>query len=522
METGDKNAPKSRVIGYAVAIIVLLFGGLFALRGPLNEAGDQEEVVEAPVETPTETPAVAEAETTAAPAEVEVAEAQEPAVEEPVAEAVAEVEETVETAVEEVAEAAETVAEEVAETAAEAVADVIVPAFDVVRVDADGQAIVAGTAAPDSTVEVLLDGEVFASTKSDGQGKFAALFDVPTSDAARVVTLSVDGDEPIQSAANVILAPSQPVVAPTVAEAAAETAAEAVETAVADAAETVEETAEAATDVVASAVESIAEAAEGADAVAEAAGDVVAAMTDTTEANSGTVADTAEAIAQTATETAETAGDVVAALSSPSEEVQPATDTTEAAVAEPAAPTVLLADEDGVKVLQTGGDTPTEVSVGAITYGADGAVNLSGTGVPGNFVRLYLDNGLIATVPVSENGTWELSSDAIAAGTYTLRADEVDANGAVVSRFETPFKREAAADLIAAAPAPAEDAADAPATTRVSAVTVQPGFTLWGIARESYGDGMLFVKVYEANKSLIRDPDLIYPGQVFEVPALDQ
>lgn len=515
METGDKIAPKSRVIGYAVAIIVLLFGGLFALRGPLNEAGDQEEVVE----TPTEAPAVAEVETTAAPAEAEVTEVQEPAVEEPVAEAVAEVEEAVESAVEEVAEAAETVAEEVAETAAEAVVDVIVPAFDVVRVDADGQAIVAGTAAPDSTVEVLLDGEVFASTKSDAQGKFAALFDVPTSDAARVVTLSVDGDEPIQSAANVILAPSQPVVAPTVAE----TAAEAVETAVADAAETVEETAEAATDVVASAVEGIAsEAVEGADAVAEAAGDVVAALTETTEASGDAVADTAEAIAQTTTETADAAGDVVAALSTPSEEAQPATDTTESAASEPAAPTVLLADEDGVKVLQTGGDTPTEVSVGAITYGADGAVNLSGTGVPGNFVRLYLDNGLIATVPVSENGTWELSSDAIAAGTYTLRADEVDADGTVVSRFETPFKREAAADLIAAAPAPAEDAADAPATTRVSAVTVQPGFTLWGIARESYGDGMLFVKVYEANKSLIRDPDLIYPGQVFEVPALDQ
>ena len=514
METGDKNAPKSRVIGYAVAIIVLLFGGLFALRGPLNEAGDQEEVVEAPVETP----AVAEVETTAAPADAEVAEVKEPAVEEPVAEAVAEVEETVASAVEEVAEAAEA-AEEVAETAAEAVADVIVPAFDVVRVDADGQAIVAGTAAPDSTVEVLLDGEVFASTKSDAQGKFAALFDVPTSDAARVVTLSVDGDEPIQSAANVILAPSQPAVDTTVAE----TAAEAAETAVADAAETVKETAEAATDVVASAVEGIAsEAAEGADAVAEAAGDVVAALTETTEASGDAVTDTAEAIAQTATETADAAGDVVAALSTPSEEAQPATDTTEAAVAEPAAPTVLLADEDGVKVLQTGGDTPTEVSVGAITYGADGAVNLSGTGVPGNFVRLYLDNELIATVPVSENGTWELSSDAIAAGTYTLRADEVDVNGTVVSRFETPFKREAAADLIAAAPAPAEDAADAPASTRVSAVTVQPGFTLWGIARESYGDGMLFVKVYEANKSLIRDPDLIYPGQVFEVPALDQ
>ncbi|MBD3765996.1 MAG: LysM peptidoglycan-binding domain-containing protein, partial [Rhodobacterales bacterium] len=52
-------------------------------------------------------------------------------------------------------------------------------------------------------------------------------------------------------------------------------------------------------------------------------------------------------------------------------------------------------------------------------------------------------------------------------------------------------------------------------------VTVQPGNTLWGISRERYGQGVLYVRVYEANRSQIRDPDLIYPGQVFTVPAAD-
>jgi nucleoid-associated protein YgaU len=54
--------------------------------------------------------------------------------------------------------------------------------------------------------------------------------------------------------------------------------------------------------------------------------------------------------------------------------------------------------------------------------------------------------------------------------------------------------------------------------TAAAIITVQPGFTLWGIASESYGDGLLYVQVYEANKDQIRDPDLIYPGQVFTVP----
>ncbi|MEN8660411.1 MAG: LysM peptidoglycan-binding domain-containing protein, partial [Marivita sp.] len=49
-------------------------------------------------------------------------------------------------------------------------------------------------------------------------------------------------------------------------------------------------------------------------------------------------------------------------------------------------------------------------------------------------------------------------------------------------------------------------------------VTVQPGNTLWAIARDRYGEGPAYVKVFEANRDRIRDPDLIYPGQVFSIP----
>ena len=52
-------------------------------------------------------------------------------------------------------------------------------------------------------------------------------------------------------------------------------------------------------------------------------------------------------------------------------------------------------------------------------------------------------------------------------------------------------------------------------------VTVQPGFTLWRIATETLGEGVLYVQVFEANKDQIRDPDLIYPGQVFTIPAAE-
>ncbi|GAB1363633.1 hypothetical protein MASR1M32_28690 [Rhodobacter sp.] len=61
-------------------------------------------------------------------------------------------------------------------------------------------------------------------------------------------------------------------------------------------------------------------------------------------------------------------------------------------------------------------------------------------------------------------------------------------------------------------------AAPAPAPAPVT-VTVQPGHTLWAIAKGELGEGVLYVQVYEANREAIRNPDLIFPGQVFTIPS---
>ena len=49
-------------------------------------------------------------------------------------------------------------------------------------------------------------------------------------------------------------------------------------------------------------------------------------------------------------------------------------------------------------------------------------------------------------------------------------------------------------------------------------IAARPGLTLWAIAQESFGGGVMYVQVFEANRDKIKDPDLIYPGQVFTVP----
>jgi nucleoid-associated protein YgaU len=176
-------------------------------------------------------------------------------------------------------------------------------------------------------------------------------------------------------------------------------------------------------------------------------------------------------------------------------------------------------------VLQQGGDTPPEVLdevvIESISYAPDGAVILAGRGRAEGYVRIYLDNRPILTALVAENGRWRGTLPAIDTGIYTLRADQVSDTGRVTSRFETPFLREDPAVLAAVAPpaatpGAAADTAPPPVIARI--VTVQPGYTLWGIAKASYGEGILYVKVFEANRRQIRNPDLIYPGQVFAVP----
>lgn len=48
--------------------------------------------------------------------------------------------------------------------------------------------------------------------------------------------------------------------------------------------------------------------------------------------------------------------------------------------------------------------------------------------------------------------------------------------------------------------------------------TVKSGDCLWNIAKKLYGDGAQYTKIYNANKDKIKNPNLIYPGQVFTIP----
>ncbi|MGL4239341.1 LysM peptidoglycan-binding domain-containing protein [Tabrizicola sp.] len=377
------------------------------------------------------------------------------------------------------------------------------PVIDTWRVTAEGEAVVSGSADPGAKIEVMVDGSVVAGGEVAATGEFALLFTLAPNPKPSLMWLSMtpSGKPAIASAEMVALGP---IEGPKLAAAEAPAAAD---------------------------------------------------------------------------ETPE-APEVVAAAE------------------EPTAPPALLLSQDGAVVLQEPAPeapaTRANVMIDTISYTPEGEVQIGGRGLPGAALRLYLDNAEKLTLQVPETGLWVTTLPDTAPGIYSLRVDQLDAEGKVTSRFETPFKREtlealAAVAGTAAAPEPSapepsteevaalaeapvaatapdvsavpeppvseEVAADEPgsteavptpeATTEVAeapepaevpvepqadsetvasaaapvTITVQPGFTLWGIAQEAMGDGVMYVQVFEANRDKIKDPDLIYPGQVFSMPG---
>ncbi|HEV7367594.1 LysM peptidoglycan-binding domain-containing protein [Arenibaculum sp.] len=173
----------------------------------------------------------------------------------------------------------------------------------------------------------------------------------------------------------------------------------------------------------------------------------------------------------------------------------------------PAAAAAPAAAAEPVRVAEpaaeSAGPGPGGVSVDVVDYSEEGSVNVGGRASPGADVQVYLDNVLVGRAGSNRDGQWRLSpEEPVEPGRYTLRADQVDGGGRVTARAEIPFQM---AEL------PADPGAG-------QNIVVQPGNSLWRIARRTYGAGMQYTVIYEANQGQIRDPDLIYPGQIFALP----
>lgn len=197
----------------------------------------------------------------------------------------------------------------------------------------------------------------------------------------------------------------------------------------------------------------------------------------------------------------------------------------EAATAEGAAPETVAAQVEAAQVLA---ETPllTDASgtprllagvsetlvIDTLSFAPDGKITISGRGAPkGALLRAYVDNAEVGLVQAGAAGGFTLRLPAATPGPHSLRLDALDAAGRVLARAEQGFEG-------IAPPPPAAAAVADTAAARSRIVTISSGNTLWAIARDTYGDPYFYVQIFEANRDQIRDPNRIYPGQVFTLP----
>ena len=401
--------------------------------------------------------------------------------------------------------------------------------LDTARVDADGLVTLAGRAEPGATIEVLV-GETLIGTISVGQdGSFASIFELSSSEEIRVVVLRTEnGDDFVYADQSLVILPSQ-IVKKALEEnlqlpdevASLEPSGEVMSVGSLEMKGSVEsQEAETAKDDEKLTSETKVQP----EAVEKPEIDVTEAeILEEDQEETGQVDPSQLEEQETQLEPQEASekselSEKKANISESDTDVnfsdndlEISNSTTNSSTSQPK---VVVADSDGIKVLQDDQGAKDQLALDAIAYDPLGNVTLSGRSNPDGLVRFYVNNEAISAAKTDDTGYWETDLSDVIPGTYTLRIDELGLRGDVVSRLESPFKREdrqKLAALIAPSSSP----------VRINIVTVQPGNTLWAIARKRYGDGLLYVRVFEANRDKIKDPDLIYPGQLFDLPDLN-
>jgi nucleoid-associated protein YgaU len=215
------------------------------------------------------------------------------------------------------------------------------------------------------------------------------------------------------------------------------------------------------------------------------------------------------------------------------------TDRPVVALMTPDKPTVVLSQPAAPKPMAGA------VVVEAVEIEPGGKFHASGRARPGAALRLYLNDAFVASVTAGTDGRFAVTiNEGVAPGNYRVRLDEVEpSSGAVRARAEVPFN---VPDTVVTASVPAQataskrpDSAAAQQPQLAAAATVLPdggspstvvvpkivtttvsrGDNLWRLSRLTYGAGARYAVIYKANRAQIRNPNLIYPGQILVLPT---
>ncbi|WP_245435600.1 LysM peptidoglycan-binding domain-containing protein [Microvirga calopogonii] len=172
----------------------------------------------------------------------------------------------------------------------------------------------------------------------------------------------------------------------------------------------------------------------------------------------------------------------------------------------------------------------------------EGKLFVSGQSAPGATVRLYLNESFIAPGGAGGDGKVSFSiANGVKPGDYRIRLDDVDpVSGQVRSRAEVGFnvpvqvasgqpqapasvqpsaRIQSSREVASALPEGQMASAGTVVVPNISTTIVSRGDNLWRISQRIYGKGLRYTVIYGANQEQIRNPNLIYPGQVFVLPG---
>jgi len=215
------------------------------------------------------------------------------------------------------------------------------------------------------------------------------------------------------------------------------------------------------------------------------------------------------------------------------------TDRPVVALMTPDKPTVVLSQPAAPK------PTAGAVVVETVEIEPGGKFHVSGRARSGAGLRLYLNDSFVASVTAGGDGRFAVTiKEGVRPGSYRVRLDEVEANSVTVrARAEVPFN---VPDAVVTGSAPAATASKRPegvaaqqpqlaaagatvlpekaspstvVVPKIATTTVSRGDSLWRLSHLTYGAGTRYAVIYKANRGQIRNPNLIYPGQVLVIPT---
>ncbi|MDC3091007.1 LysM peptidoglycan-binding domain-containing protein [Rickettsiales bacterium] len=144
------------------------------------------------------------------------------------------------------------------------------------------------------------------------------------------------------------------------------------------------------------------------------------------------------------------------------------------------------------------------ISLDLVEYFPSGKVLVSGRSKENSQLSFFFDDELVGKTIVDSRGVWKFEYDEkIKYGKINLRIDLISNNNQI--SLSTPIFMENMAKMI---------------NNSENQIVVQPGNSLWRIARKTLGGGIFYSEIYKRNAIKIKNPDMIFPGQVFDLPVL--